>query len=124
MERLITQKKDSKLQEERFNWQRAYKSTGIGRKKEFSSKSELSLKPTNHEDTTISASRDLENGFKPSKYQTWHWVAEEEVAKEEAGESPMPEEALEVALLLNYRDCAQPWVKTYLPMDRKDQQIK
>ena len=49
---------------------------------------------------------------------------EEEVTKEEAGESPMLEEALEVALLLNYRDCAQPWVKTYLPMERKDQQIK
>ena len=49
---------------------------------------------------------------------------EEEVAKEAAGESPMLEEALEVALILNYRDYAQPWVKTYLPMDRKDQQIK
>ena len=49
---------------------------------------------------------------------------EEEVAKEEAGKSHMMEEALEVALLLNYRDCAQPWVKMYLPMERKDQQIK
>ena len=46
------------------------------------------------------------------------------MAKEEAGKSHMMEEALEVALLLNYRDCAQPWVKTYLPMERKDQQIK
>ena len=49
---------------------------------------------------------------------------EEEVAEEEEGESPMMEEALEVALLLNYRDCAQPWVKTYLPMERKDQHSK
>ena len=49
---------------------------------------------------------------------------EEEVAEEEAGESPMLEEALEVALLLNYRDCAQPWVKTHLSMERKDHQIK
>ena len=49
---------------------------------------------------------------------------EEEVAEEEAGESLILEEALEVALLLNYRDCAQPWVKTYVPMERKDQQIK
>ena len=49
---------------------------------------------------------------------------EEEVAKEEAGESPILEEALEVELLLNYRDCVQPWVKTYLPMERKDQQIR
>ena len=49
---------------------------------------------------------------------------EEEVAEEEAVESPIMEEALEVALLLNYRDCAQPWVKTYLPMERKDQRIK
>ena len=46
------------------------------------------------------------------------------MAEEEAGESHMLEEALEVALLLNYRDCAQPWVKTYLPMEKKDQQIK
>ena len=49
---------------------------------------------------------------------------EEEVADEESGKSPMLEEALEVALLLNYRYCAQPWVKTYLPLDRKYQQIK
>ena len=49
---------------------------------------------------------------------------EEGVAKEEAGESPMLEEALEVALLLIYRDCSQPWVKMYLPMERKDQKIK
>ena len=49
---------------------------------------------------------------------------EEEVSEEEAGESPMLEEALEVALLLNYRDCAHPWVKTYLHMERKDRQIK
>ena len=48
----------------------------------------------------------------------------EEGDDEEAGESPMLEEALEVALLLNYRDYAQPWVKKYLPMERKDQQIK
>ena len=46
------------------------------------------------------------------------------MAEEEAGGSPMLEEALEVALLLNYRYCAQPWVKTYLPMEIKDQQIK
>ena len=46
------------------------------------------------------------------------------MAEEEAGESPMLEEALEVALLLNYRDYSQPWVKTYLPMERKYQQIK
>ena len=49
---------------------------------------------------------------------------EEEVAEEEAGESPILEEALEVALLLNYRDCSQPWVKTYLPIEIKDQHIK
>ena len=49
---------------------------------------------------------------------------EEEVAEGEAGESPMLEEALDVALLLNYSDCAHPWVKTYLPMERKDHQIK
>ena len=49
---------------------------------------------------------------------------EEEVAKEEAGKTPILEEALEVALLLNCRDCAQPWAKTYLPMERKDQNIK
>ena len=49
---------------------------------------------------------------------------EKEVAEEEAGESPMLEEALEVAPLLNYRDCAHPWVKTYLPMERKDKRIK
>ena len=49
---------------------------------------------------------------------------EEEVAEEEAREIPMLEETLEVALLLNYRDCAEPWVKTYLPMEKKDQQIK
>ena len=48
---------------------------------------------------------------------------EKEVAEEEAGESPMLEEALEVVPLLNYRDCAHPWVKTYLPMERKDQRI-
>ena len=46
------------------------------------------------------------------------------MAEEEAGESPMLEEALEEALLLNYRDCAQPWLKKYLHMERKDQQIK
>ena len=46
---------------------------------------------------------------------------EEKVAKEGAEESPMLEEAVEVAPLLNYRDCDQPWVKTYLPMERKDQ---
>ena len=46
------------------------------------------------------------------------------MAEEEAGESPMLEEALEVVLLLNYRDCDQPWVKPYLPMERNDQQIK
>ena len=40
--RLITQKKDLKLQEERLNQQKASKDTGIGSKKEFSSKSELS----------------------------------------------------------------------------------
>ena len=44
--------------------------------------------------------------------------------EEEAGESTILEEALEVALLLNYRDCAQPWVKTYLTMERKDHKIK
>ena len=49
---------------------------------------------------------------------------EEDVAEEEVGESPILEEALEVALLLNYRYYAQPWVKTYLPMERKDQRIK
>ena len=49
---------------------------------------------------------------------------EEEVSEEEAGESPMLEEAPEVALLLNYMDCDQPSVKTYLPMERKDQRIK
>ena len=49
---------------------------------------------------------------------------EEEVAEEEAGEIPILEEALEIALLLNYRDCAQPWVKKYLPMERKYQKIK
>ena len=49
---------------------------------------------------------------------------EEEMAEEEVGESPILEEALEIALLLNYRDCSQPWVKTYLPMDRKDRKIK
>ena len=46
------------------------------------------------------------------------------MAEEEAGEIPMLGEALEVALLLNYRDCAQPWVKTYLPIEIKDQHIK
>ena len=46
------------------------------------------------------------------------------MAEEEAGESPMLEEALEVTLVINYRDCAQPLVKTYLPMDRKYRQIK
>ena len=43
-------------------------------------------------------------------------MEEEEVAEEEAGEIPMLEEALEVSLLLNYRDCAHPCVKIYLPM--------
>ena len=52
---LITQKKHPKLQEERLNRQESSKATGIGSKKEFSSKSELSLKPIVHEDTTISA---------------------------------------------------------------------
>ena len=46
------------------------------------------------------------------------------MSEEEVGENPMLEEALEVALVLNYRDCDQPWVKTYLPIERKDQQIK
>ena len=46
------------------------------------------------------------------------------MAEEEAGESPMLEEALQVALLLNYRDFDQPWVKKYSPMETKDQQIK
>ena len=54
MKRLITQKKDSKLQEERLNQQEASKATSIGSKKEFSSKSELSFKPIDHEDMTIS----------------------------------------------------------------------
>ena len=40
--RLIEQNKDLKLQEERLNQQEISKATGIGSKKEFSSKSELS----------------------------------------------------------------------------------
>ena len=73
------------------------------------SKSEFSLKPIQ----TIQISN-----------MTLSGEEEEKVVDEEAGESPMLEKALEVASLLNYRDCAHPWVKTYLPMERKDQQIK
>ena len=52
---MITQKNYSKLQEELLNRKEASKATSIGSKKEFSSKSELSFKRIDHEDTTISA---------------------------------------------------------------------
>ena len=48
MKRLIIQKKDPKLQEERLNRLGASKATSIGSKKE------LSFKPIDHEDKTIS----------------------------------------------------------------------
>ena len=59
--RLITQKKDSKLQEEHLNLQEASKATGIGSKKDISSRSEISLKPIDHKDTTISATQGKAN---------------------------------------------------------------